>query len=437
MQTNTRIKKQKVGNISILLPYIFTFLLFLGCKTTQKLSTSNLSFIYQPDKNLIQSSFRLFHKDAVSTELHFSLNSNNLLYAKKETDDFFISRIRVNYQVFQNYSSNQVIDSATTFLTDTNNEKLSKLIFGKMLIKMAYPANYILKIKVTDVFRNTSEEKILRVNKSDFTNGQNFFIADPENNLPYLSPFFKPGQQVKISYSYRKIDKLHVEYFNRNFNLPAPPFSNANTTSFDYRPDSSYILNVSDSVNTILNINRNGFYFLKTVKSSNSGLTLFGFDESFPKIKSHNDMVEPMRYISTNREFEEVVGSSDIKSAINSFWLSLAQGNQNTAKVLIKNYYHRVEEANLYFSSYLPGWKTDRGMIFIVFGKPKVIYKDDITETWIYGEENTPFSVSFYFTKVRNQFSENDYRLTRSPVLKNPWYAAVDQWRKGKITDQY
>ena len=44
---------------------------------------------------------------------------------------------------------------------------------------------------------------------------------------------------------------------------------------------------------------------------------------------------------------------------------------------------------------------------------------------------------SFLFIKVQNPFSDNDFRLTRSPLLKNPWYNMVDNWRKGKIADQY
>jgi hypothetical protein len=76
-------------------------------------------------------------------------------------------------------------------------------------------------------------------------------------------------------------------------------------------------------------------------------------------------------------------------------------------------------------------------MIFTIFGRPNVIYKDQKTETWIYGEENTPMSISFLFIKVQNPFSDNDFRLTRSPLLKNPWYNMVDNWRKGKIADQY
>ena len=39
------------------------------------------------------------------------------------------------------------------------------------------------------------------------------------------------------------------------------------------------------------------------------------------------------------------------------------------AKELIKNYYGRLQHANLFFTSYLEGWKTDRGMIFMIFGE--------------------------------------------------------------------
>jgi len=40
--------------------------------------------------------------------------------------------------------------------------------------------------------------------------------------------------------------------------------------------------------------------------------------------------------------------------------------------------------ANYFFTSYKPGWMTDRGMIYIVLGPPVILHKGDDFEEWIY-----------------------------------------------------
>jgi hypothetical protein len=91
-----------------------------------------------------------------------------------------------------------------------------------------------------------------------------------------------------------------------------------------------------------------------------------------------------------------------------------------------------VQDANYYFTSYLEGWKTDRGMVYLIYGSPNVIYRTLNSETWIYGEENNVNSLSYSFTKVNNPFTNNDYTLERSVVYKQSWITAVDIWRQGR-----
>jgi hypothetical protein len=100
---------------------------------------------------------------------------------------------------------------------------------------------------------------------------------------------------------------------------------------------------------------------------------------------------------------------------------------------LIKEYYKRAETANEFFTSYKEGWKTDKGIIYIVYGKPHHIYSDDNSETWIYGDETNPLSLRFTFEKTANIISTNNYILIRSPTYQSSWYVAIERWRDGRI----
>ena len=99
---------------------------------------------------------------------------------------------------------------------------------------------------------------------------------------------------------------------------------------------------------------------------------------------------------------------------------------------MIRKYYNRMQDANLYFTSYLEGWKTDRGMIYLIYGTPNTIIRNANSETWTYGEENNINSLQYTFSRVDNPFTDNDFTLERSGVYKQSWYVAVDIWRQGR-----
>ena len=99
----------------------------------------------------------------------------------------------------------------------------------------------------------------------------------------------------------------------------------------------------------------------------------------------------------------------------------------------IKQYYLRAEVANKFFSSYREGWNTDRGMIFIIFGPPKYIFRSENGERWIYGSDNSVMSEEFFFHKIENPYSSNAYGLDRSPTLKATWNKMTEAWRNGRL----
>jgi GWxTD domain-containing protein len=142
-------------------------------------------------------------------------------------------------------------------------------------------------------------------------------------------------------------------------------------------------------------------------------------------------MIEAVRYLTTKKEFDGLVSSPDKKTAIEKLWVEFG-GNPDRTRLLIKKYYTRVQEANKYFSSYTEGWRTDRGMTYIIFGKPTNVYKSSVSESWTYGQPSNALSLNFLFTKVLNPFTDNDFSLTRSPIYEGFWYRAVDVWRQGR-----
>jgi hypothetical protein len=97
----------------------------------------------------------------------------------------------------------------------------------------------------------------------------------------------------------------------------------------------------------------------------------------------------------------------------------------------MRNYFKRVEAANQYFSSYKEGWKTDRGMIYIIYGIPDEVYLFEDREVWEY--KNEDFKERFQFVKSATIFDPENYVLIREKSFTNDWYNMIDLWRKARF----
>jgi GWxTD domain-containing protein len=159
--------------------------------------------------------------------------------------------------------------------------------------------------------------------------------------------------------------------------------------------------------------------------------------EGFPKIKSLDVMIEGLDYIATEDELARVsaaTGGVARKEAFDAFW-GRTVGDPATASRAIARYYGRVEEANRTFSGFKEGWKTDRGMIYIVMGPP--LYQEDSIDElrWFYSYDERKAGRYFVFDRVQGYPDELEmphYVLRRSMEQEQEWRLAVRRWRSGR-----
>ncbi len=143
-------------------------------------------------------------------------------------------------------------------------------------------------------------------------------------------------------------------------------------------------------------------------------------------------MLPPLRYITSMQEWERICSATNKRTAVEKFWLDAA-GDRERARDAIRAYYGRVESANRNFTSHVEGWRTDRGLVHIIFGPPSTVRRTEKGEVWTYGEENNLMSLSFNFHKRNGDFTDNDYVLDRDPMFKGAWYRNVESWRNGRF----
>ncbi|WP_053405993.1 GWxTD domain-containing protein [Persicobacter sp. CCB-QB2] len=217
--------------------------------------------------------------------------------------------------------------------------------------------------------------------------------------------------------------KVTIRYWEHKF-LPAlPPMSKASSPKELHYTDTSF------NSGTIIPIDKTGTYFVSTQPESKKGWVFRKEGTYFPEIKEMNELGPPLRYISTNEEYQDLLTHSDLRQAFEQFWLENSRSPKR-ARATIKRYYGQVTNANILFTTYKQGWKTDRGMVYIVFGKPDQVYRDQSEEIWIYGKDELE-QVKFTFNKNQDFYHKGFYLLKRSKKYQDSWYRQVDLWRKG------
>jgi GWxTD domain-containing protein len=408
--------------------YLLFLIVIIACNTSSHTSNSSKTN-YKRTSGSIHPEFVLFHLNDSITELHFKISNKEILYTRPDAINFQ-SNVLISYTLISTYVSKEIIDSASVRLVDVNNENTEKLLIGKLNIKAKTPRSYYLRVTVNDLNKNVSVVNTLTIEKDNEFNRQNFLAKD-QNDIPLFRSHFGLNEKVNIQYKSSLFSKVYVRYYNREFPLAAPPFSTTEGKPFQYKADSIFSLPINSQGMIHFSSDKKGFYHFQVDTNSRNGFTLFNFSETFPSIKKAEDMIPPLRFITSRQEYDELVASTNKKAAVEKFWLDCT-GNTDRAREIIKKFYNRVQDANEYFSSYLEGWKTDRGMIFLIYGAPNIMYRTANSETWIYGEENNLNSLQYTFSKVNNPFSDNDYALERSEIYRQSWYMAVDVWRQGR-----
>ncbi len=137
-------------------------------------------------------------------------------------------------------------------------------------------------------------------------------------------------------------------------------------------------------------------------------------------INNVDEALDQMRYIVTDKEYKLLKKSKrkEREKLFYQFWDERDPTPGTIANELMDQYYYRVKYSNEKFASFLPGWKTDMGMIYILFGPP-----DDMQRSFAQNQRNT-YETWFYYSINRNFtfYDENGFGEFK---LTTPYYRAV------------
>ena len=403
--------------------------IFITLNLTSCSISKPVNYSIEDSKNSLHPQFLIYHNNESTSQLFFQVATEDVLYSRSTINQPFSAKILLEYIVFQK-DHKEIIDSGSILITDQYLKNKKARIDTNFIFNFSKSEEGFLDLRISDINRSREFRKTLSIDKFSESSRQFYMITDTSNQILF-DDFFFEGQSILIK-SHFNNDKLYATKNKTVFPLSPPPFTKSAQPSFPDNISFTEELNFNSKNIIFYDLPNEGFVFFQLDTLNDLGFTLFNFHNDYPLLKSAEQLIPPLRYLTTKDEFDLLVSSINPKVAVDKYWLSNAISKER-ARTLIRVFYSRVEFANKLFSCHLEGWKTDRGMISIIFGTPSYTSLVRNSEVWIYGDENNIHSLKFVFDQKLNPFSSNDYVLSRNYSYKNPWYRAVESWRNGKV----
>lgn len=263
--------------------------------------------------------------------------------------------------------------------------------------------------------------------KSDYVFDQPNFAAYYANEVSFDQTYLNAGESLLFKTT--GTPSLYSFFYPSSLEIPYPPMETRPAPvarELEVINEGDFFENVPKQFGKI------GYYFIQSDTTASTGMLLKTTHDAFPRVKDWDEMIEMVTYISTRQELDKLHAAQDKKKALDEYWFSLTK-NSEQAKDLIREYFRQVEFANILFSDFKEGWKTDKGMVYIVMGAPMEVNFFLDREVWTYGGSTESSKIRFTFARVKNILSPHYYTLNRSRAYQPIWFKNISLWRSGKM----
>jgi GWxTD domain-containing protein len=422
--------QMKRNNFHIVFILVPLAVFFWECRSySGSVTRQNFATQYYNDQKVLRPDYVLFNVTDSLTRMYFSVNSSGLLYQKNNYDAGYSARIMLTYIVHPALYSKIITDSGRVVLTDAGQPGMSKLLASHVDMDIYDPGEYYLEIIFHDINKMTSSYELLYLDHRGKNSRNNFLLTEENSNTPLFHSYVEKDEKFCIRYNNENFSHFYVSWYRNTAGPAPPPYSNSDRKTIAH-PDSTWKMDLA--LHDAVNLPAEGYYIFSVDSSSGNGIAVIRFHDEFPKILLARQLVYPLRYLTTHDEYVRMDTSQNIKKAVDEFWLNTT-GSEERAREVIRNFYNRVEAANILFSTEVEGWKTDRGMIYLIFGPPENVYRSVNSESWIYGMGGNTNGLTFIFDHKNNAFTDQEFVLERNTDYRLNWITAVDAWRQGHV----
>jgi GWxTD domain-containing protein len=409
----------------------------VGCASSEKTTTEKtqgaMASLYNPSRLSLHPDFSIFHENNNYSVLYIRAYPSELRFNQTNEESEYRALLKVKYELIRledSSNENTLVDSASVVYKLRQRDERSPAFFASLTIPVRQGQRYLLKVETRDLNRGSMGLEYLFVDKINSYSAQNFKVVSMFSGYPKFMRFFLPGERFNVRYRDKSIDSIYVNFYRIESELPRPPITATSDYTMNYTPDTSFVFPLVDTAN--YNLRREGMYHIQVDQDRDEGLTLLNFGGSFPDVKTPEELMEPLFYLATLAEYRDLRKESNRKLAVDDFWLKIGN-NIEKSRELIRIYYNRVVYSNLYFTSNKEGWKTDQGMIFILFGPPNRIQMTGNGESWYYYAKRKSKAVEFKFSRQHDAYSVQNLVWSQTTESRMYWNEAVRSWKRGKV----
>lgn len=385
--------------------------------------------LYNPGKTNLHPDYSVYHSGDRESTVFFRVFCRELLFNQANPENEIRAKIRIEYKLYSSYAERKIEQENAREYT-INREDYRDVFPGSFKIPVDEGVSYFLEITLTDLIRDTRKTDFVFVDRYSQQSQQNYLVLSIPGNEVGFEKYYYPEEKFRIISNGVNSALGQVSYYKPVKVLPRPPFSTESSSSDYSTPDSVWEIEYGQQ--TMFQLKEKGVYQFFLQKDDLSALYLVNLGDHFPHIETPEDMAPPLQYITTSEEYKDIIRNKDLKKAIDDFWVKTGKDFDN-ARELIKIFYNRVLFANLYYSTDREGWKTDRGMIYMMIGPPEMVRKTETREEWNYQSKDSRGSYRFIFSLESDPVKVYDFVLQRSEDHRELWNAAVQTWRNGRI----
>ena len=346
-------------------------------------------------------------------------------------DDSFGAEFRVTVEILDENENlvKRDIKDRNISVNDFNETKDHSLFLQDFLLFKLKPAKYKVSTTISDL--NSSSEMPSKPIELDLHKEENkiiyhpiviesaqllcdssksFLLANAGGNIPYSPVIFN----LVIPVSDTSIENLNVQIINNDEEIYSGKITESYLIPFGLTLCEQNLAVTVDSSNSLLK----NFVLRDVNQKLSEGKAILkisddekGIDEEYKSrivwfskpfsLMDPEKAIEYLSYIESDSVISIMLDEdeSDYPKILNEYWKKFDPTPETSYNEIMVEYYNRIDYANKEFRSIGSGngAKTDRGMIYIKFGKPEKIERisnpqGQIVEVWTYVNPERKFS---------------------------------------------
>ncbi|MCB0722378.1 MAG: GWxTD domain-containing protein [Ignavibacteriae bacterium] len=386
---------------------------------------------YGKDKEFFYLDPLIFYNQENSSarlDVYVEVPMSNVQFIKKSSEKRFEANLE--YDIIITDQDNQIVsqETNTSKISKSNKEFKNASGSSEFIIKNFYlqPGDYDLQVEVVDKNSGTSHTKTTPITVGNFSEGDLHF-----SDIMMVSNYSYNAENKKtitplVTRNVGDLNKFYL-FFEVYNNLDIPLQKSFRYEVYDkdnneiMKGDINYVLSpgVNQKIEELKTDNMlSGDY--KLIVKDNNDNTVAKKDFNFKwsglpiSVKDLDLAISQTIYIATSDEYDKLKKAKtkeDKEKKFIQFWKSKDPSPGTARNELMQEYYKRIEIANERYSNYFEGWKSDMGMVYIIYGDPSNI------ERHPFEGDSKPYEIwDYYDINRRFVFVDNtgfgDYRLT-------------------------